>query len=403
MRSYEYERFAPVKYVQIDGKRLSDELAQRLLQLEFEEDDEKVPKVTLRFNNEDLEITDSLELAMGQRLQVQWGFIGGRMSERLSFTIKARRGFRVRELIGYNDGNRMVGESTSFVWKNVKYSDIASRIAEKRGLKSVARDSEIVHEQVAQSNQSDLNFLKELAEKIGYACYVEGDELHFHPRDYGAKPSMAFAYYNGEYGNLISFEPEEKTLDEPDEVAVAGVDPMEKEPSYGKANDANTERDSLAEGSFLVNAASGVMTAVSGAVENVGRLLHLPGQTGKTEAAAAQTDAEAQQEAEAAFRKAEDNTVEATITTVGTPSLRAKRIITLYGLGKTYSGNWYVKQATHSVGASYICTAKLTRNATGNAAAAGAGKTSGNVNKDKAEPEAEATYTASAETGSWSK
>lgn len=396
MQTYEYERFAPVKYVQIDGKRLSDELAQRLLSLEFEEDDEKVPKVTLRFNNEDLEITDSPELAMGQRLQVQWGFIGGRMSDRLAFTIKARRGFRVRELIGYNDGNRMVGESTSFVWKNVKYSDIASRIAEKRGLKPVVRDSKIVHEQVAQSNQSDLNFLKELAEKIGYACYVEGDELHFHPRDYGAKPSMAFAYYNGEYGNLISFEPEEKTLDEPDEVAVAGVDPMEKEPSYGKANDANTERDSLAEGSFLVNAASGAM-------EWIDNLIHSPGQTGKTEAAAAQTDAEAQQEAEAAFRKAEDNTVEATITTVGAPGLRAKRIITLYGLGKTYSGNWYVKQATHSVGSSYTCTAKLTRNATGNAAAAGAGKTSGKVNNDKAEPEAEATYTASAETGSWSK
>lgn len=396
MQAYEYERFAPVKYVQIDGKRLSDGLAQRLLSLEFEEDDEKVPKITLRFNNEDLEITDSPELAMGQRLQAQWGFIGGRMSDRLTFTVKARRGFKVRELIGYNDGNRMVGESTSFIWKNVKYSDIASRIAQKRGLKPVARDSKIVHEQVAQSNQSDLNFLRELAEKIGYACYIEGGELHFHPRDYGAKPSMAFAYYNGEYGNLISFEPEEKTLDEPDEVAVAGVDPMEKEPSYGKANDANTERDSLAEGSFLVN-------AVSGAMEWVGSKVRPPGQTGKTEAAAAQTDAEAQQEAEAAFRKAEDNTVEATITTVGTPGLRAKRIITLYGLGKTYSGNWYVKQATHSVGSSYICTAKLTRNATGNPAVAGAGKTSGKVNKDKAEPETEASYTASAETGSWSK
>lgn len=382
------DTYTPVYYIKMDGKRLPEDLAQRVTGIEFEDDAEKLPKLTIRFNNADLEITDHPLFAMGKKVQVQWGYIGGDLSQPLTFTVKAIQGFKVRELIAYGDGHKLAAKAKSRVWKNLKYSDIASRIAGEYGLKPVVEDTKIALEQVAQTNQTDLNFLKELAEKVNFQCYEENGELHFHPKKFSAKPTLAFAYYNGEYGNLINFEPTEKTLAEPNEVAVAGVDPMEKKPYLAKANDSNVERDAVAEGTYLYDGASGTET-------------FKPGETGKKTASTAKTPSEAKQQADASFKKAEEETVEASIETIGTPSLRAKQVITLYGLGKRYSGNWYVKSVRHVLGQGYRCSATLERNATGAPKAAGAKETNAKVNKEKAplESERKVVYQYSGETG----
>lgn len=382
------DTYAPVRYIKIDGKRLPEDLAQRVLEMEFEDDSEKLSKLTIKFNNADLEITDNPIFAMGRKVQVQWGYIGGDLSRPYTMTVKGVRGFRVRELVAYDDGHKLGTSAKSRVWKNVKLSDIASRIAEEYGLKAVVEDTRIAHEQVAQSNQTDLNFLRELAGKVNFECYVEGGELHFHPKRLGSKPSLAFAWYNGEYGNLVSFEPVEKTLAEPGEVSVAGVDPMEKQPYEAKANDQNTERDAVAPGTYLYDGASGAER-------------YKPGETGKKQASTAPNPSQAKQEADAQFRQAEEETVEAEIEVVGEPALTAKQVITLYGLGKRYSGNWYVKSVRHVVGSGYRSFAKLSRNATGDPKAAGAKETAAKVNGQKApmEPERKVMYEYSAETG----
>ncbi|MEW6104854.1 MAG: contractile injection system protein, VgrG/Pvc8 family [Bacillota bacterium] len=383
------ETYAPVVYIKVDGKRLPDELAERVLGLEFEDDAEKLPKLTVRFNNADLEITDHPLFAMGKKVQAQWGYIDGELSEPVTCTVKAIRGFKVRELVAYGEGHKLADKAKSRVWKNLKYSDIARQIAQEHNLKPVVEDTKIAHEQVAQTNQTDLNFLKELAEKINFQCYEENGELHFHSKRLDAKPTLAFAYYNGEYGNLVNFEPVEKTLSEPNEVAVSGVDPMEKKPFIAKANDSNVERDAVAEGTYLYDGASGSET-------------FKPGETGKKVASTARTPSEAKQQADAGFKKAEEETVEASIETVGEPRLRAKQVVTLYGLGKRYSGNWYVKNVRHVVGQGYRCFATLERNATGDPKAAGAKETGAKVNADKAslESERKVVYQYSGETGS---
>lgn len=380
------ETYAPVVYIKVDGKRLPDELVERVLEVEFEDDTEKLPKLTVRFNNADLEITDHSLFAMGKRVQAQWGYIDGELSKPVICTVKAIRGFRVRELVAYGEAHKLADKAKSRVWKNLKYSDIARQIAEEHSLKPVVEDTKIAHEQVAQTNQTDLNFLKELADKVNFQCYEENGELHFHPKKLDSKPSLAFAYYNGEYGNLIIFEPTEKTLAEPNEVAVSGVDPMEKKPFIAKANDSNVERDAVAEGTYLYDGASGSET-------------FKPGETGKKVASTAKTPSEAKQQADASFRKAEEETVEASIETVGEPGLRAKQVVTLYGLGKRYSGNWYVKNVRHLIGQGYRCSATLERNATGSPKAAGAKETSAKVNTEKAPLESERKIVYSGETG----
>ncbi|HHV62129.1 MAG TPA: phage late control D family protein [Firmicutes bacterium] len=384
------DTYAPVYYIKVDGKRLPEDLAQRVTGIEFEDDAEKLPKLTVRFNNADLEITDHPLFSMGKKVQIQWGYIDGKLTQPFTFTVKAIQGFKVRELIAYGGGHRLSSKAKSRIWKGISYSDIASRIAREYGLKPVVEDTKIAHEQVAQSNQTDLNFLKELAGKVGFECYEENGELHFHPKRLDSKPALAFAYYNGEYGNLISFEPVEKTLAEPNEVTVTGIDPLEKKPYIAKANDANVERNAVAEGTYLYDGASGTET-------------FRPGETGKKVASTARTPSEAKQQADANFRKAEEETVEASIETVGEPGLLAKRVVTLYGLGKRYSGNWYVKNVRHVIGQGYRCFATLERNATGAPDAAGAKKTSAKVNKEKASLETEAkkkvVYEYSGETG----
>lgn len=383
------EQYAPVYYVKVGGSRLPDELAQRVLGIEYEDDAEKLPKLAIRFDNSDLEITDHPLFALGKEVQVQFGYIDGDLTRQKTFTVKAIQGFKVRTLIAYGGGHALSAKGRTRCWENVRYSDIARNIAADHGLRAVVDDSEIAHEQVNQAGQTDLNFLKQLGSEIGYECYVEGDELHFHPKRYDAAPVLALAYYNGEYGNLISFEPTEKTLAEPTEVAAAGVDPFEKSAFVAKADEVNVERTMLAEGSYMYEASMGIES-------------FRPGETGKWAAAPAESQSHAKQVADAKFKEAESETVEATINTVGETRLEAKRVVTLYGLGKRYSGNWYVANVRHVLGQGYKCIAKLERNAAGGTSqATGAKPASGVVNKNKAnlQDEKRLAYQYSAQTG----
>jgi len=57
------------------------------------------------------------------------------------------------------------------------------------------------------------------------------------------------------------------------------------------------------------------------------------------------------------------------VTVVGIPTIAAKEIIEIAGVGSKFSGNYYIKQVRHEIGAGgYLMTLDLQRNALGKAA-----------------------------------
>lgn len=341
--------------IKLDGKPLPAELAARSLGATVEFTDQKLPKVTLPFSNTDLAITDHDLLNMAKHVSVQWGYLGGERSKEYRATVKKITGFKVIKLLAYDaEGTKLTGTGTPKVWTNLKYSDIARQIAEKHGLKADVEDSGIAKEQVNQSAQTDLAFLQGLGEEIGFECYIEGGVLHFHKRRYGAKPAVALHYYNGMYGDVIDFNPAEETLNEADEATATGMDPMTKDPIVTKADNETTERDALGQGTYMIDWLTGAWDKLTGAV-------------GKQVPTTAPTASEAKTQADAKFRQAEEDSIKATVQTVGKPGLVAGMLVTVTGVGKRWSGNWYIAQVTHELSGKYTCTLELERNATNDA------------------------------------
>ncbi len=80
---------------------------------------------------------------------------------------------------GYDQSHRLhrVKETKTYVQETD--SDIAQKIARECGLKAKVDSTREVHEYVIQDNQTDMEFLQDRAQRIGYRLYVEDEPSIF--------------------------------------------------------------------------------------------------------------------------------------------------------------------------------------------------------------------------------
>ena len=96
--------------------------------------------------------------------------------------------------------------------------------------------------------------------------------------------------------------------------------------------------------------------------------------------------------ADGVFRKAEMGQIKATAVTIGIPTLRAKTNVAIKGVGRKFSGIWYVTSVRHQIGdGGYLCELKLRKNAAGKGASEKATKpTEGEKNEQPVDTRDEA-------------
>jgi phage protein D len=263
---------------------------------------------------------------------------------------------------------------------------------------------------VAQSNQSDALFLKELAAKArdrdgngvtGYTFFVQDDELHFHPRELDQTPKVTLEYFTAQQGLLRSFQPSTQSQGAKGagvETKAVGVDPRKKEAVEHKANNASTpERTSLGKKTYLVDGNSGEGRFKE---QETGQVVPSYERSEGFHEEPAQEPA--QDSAEGTFQDAELRQVEATAATIGIPSLKAKTNVEIKGVGRKFSGVYYCNSVRHTIGSSgYSCELKLKRNALGKGAGEKSALTEGVANDKEAasKPEAPAMVVINANTG----
>lgn len=342
--------YAPTYYVRVDDQRLPEELAQRILSVEIDEEDGALPKVTVSFHNHDLALIDDDRLSTGRKFSVRWGYLGELNWGEIAGEIKKVKGFLTRDVVAYGEALAMATQTESRVWQNVRYSDIAREIAAKWGLKPIIEETTAIHEQVTQSNESDFKFLQRLAQKVGYTVECDGEILRFGPKNFGDSPVLALVY-RGREGNILSFDPVEEEAGEPGEVRVTTLDPQEKKVIVAQADNQSTDRE--ATGPVFFSAETGAEVVVSPVDPEVKRQI----------ASVVATYEEAKEQADAEFRKAEESIIKAKAKVVGDARLRAGKIITIRGVGRRYSGNWRIKRAIHRLGSGYVVDLDLERNA----------------------------------------
>jgi uncharacterized protein len=276
-------------------------------------------------------IDDQKLFAVGNAVTVKMGygndlttlFIGEMTGLEPEFTFNRLPGFTVR---GYDRRHRLLRGRKTRTFVQQKDSDIAAQIAGEVGLTGQTTDSSVVHDYVLQANQTDLEFLQERARRIQYEVVVEDKTLLFRPVANAEGETLILAMND----DLLEFYPRLSSMRQVSEVAVRGWDPKEKKEIVGQAKTGD-------EGATMGGQKSGAALIEQAFGAAVGAMGDRP----------ISTQAEADQLAKARF----NNVLLALITGEGVcwgrPDLQAGKVIKIEGVGKRFSGQYYVTSVSH--------------------------------------------------------
>lgn len=116
-------------------------------------------------------------------------------------------------------------------WPNKKDSDIAAEIFGLYGFSAEAEDTVVVHDEAMSTiiqRETDIQFLKRLALRNGYECYVGGTTGYFRPPQIDETPQPTLAVHFGDETNVGGLSIEVNAL-APATVAMYQIDRNTKE------------------------------------------------------------------------------------------------------------------------------------------------------------------------------
>jgi len=237
-------------------------------------------------------------------------------------------------------------------WPNRRISDVAEEIGRRKDggkkrfplpirISAKARRKEPVQEYIAQDNQYDIDFLLLQARKIGYVVYIDHEPagkdavrevLRFVPSDEN-QPNVREIAYELKWGvSLVDFSPKLTTANQAASVEVRSWDRQKNRPIRAKAD---LRKKKTGVNDDLVP----LLLDETKLPRREDTIVHEP----------QHTPAQAQHRAETLLSDKLKAMVEATGTTVGLPNLRAGQHVHISGLGKRFSGIYFVVKTTHTL------------------------------------------------------
>jgi hypothetical protein len=135
------------------------------------------------------------------------------------------------EIYGMDPSCLMSLEEKIKVWPNMSDSDIASQIFGEYNLTPEVEDTGITHDEAITTitqRDTDIQFLKRLARRNGYECFVNGESGFFRKPVLDSEPLPYLAAHFGGETNLISFDAKLNSL-RPTKVEMHQFDSVAKE------------------------------------------------------------------------------------------------------------------------------------------------------------------------------
>lgn len=331
------ETLAPEFGIRINGSDLPLKARSDVIMLAVHQDVTAPGMFTLRLITWDItaiEITwaDDELFAVGNEVEIQMGYVDDLHTLMVGEITGLEPEFCADEVPmltvrGYDRRHRLLRGRKTRSFTQVKDSDIASQIATNAELKAQATDTGVTLDYVLQHNQTDLEFLQDRARRIGYEVVVENKTLQFRPRQHTGSEVLTLDRER----ELVEFYPRLTTLNQVGAVAVRGWNPRDKQAIVGQAasGDESTRMGGSTIGPAAVDAAFG-----------------------GTDTASVDRPVFSQAEADQIARGRFDELALAYITgegsCIGRTDLRAGILIGIEGLGRRFSGPYYVTSSTHS-------------------------------------------------------
>ncbi|MBU4216202.1 MAG: VgrG-related protein [Actinobacteria bacterium] len=317
--------------IKIDGTEAQPDVMANVVSVEVDQHAHLPGMFVIRVQDPDFELIDRGPFDLTKEIEISAQTAGGEWSDLIKGEITAlepefQEGMIARLAVrGYDKSHRLYRETKSQAHLNKKDSDLATEIAQGAGLQADVESTSTVYDHIFQHNQTDLEFLKQRAWRIGYECYVDDGKLIFH------KPSARESAATLTWGdNLLSFYPRMNLAEQVDEVVVRGWSVDEKKAVVGRAQQGALYpqiQESQDGASWASAFGSGKQIIVD---QNVSS------QAEANTLAAARLD-----EISGAFVQAEGEALRR-------PDIRAGKAVALEGLGERFSGTYLVTSARHA-------------------------------------------------------
>jgi phage protein D len=328
--------------IEIDSAEVSD-LYPRLISLEVEHDIELASMFRMQFSllldqGGSWGILDDERLKIWKQVTIRSGFAEADEELISGYITHVRPQFDgdpsrcVLEVWGMDASVLMDREEKLKDWPNKKDSDIASEIFATYGLIPEVEDTEVIHDEALSTiiqRETDMQFVKRLALRNGFECYVDGDTAYFRKPRLSDPPQPVLSVHFGSETTVNRFSLT-VNAQSPANVAMLQIDRATKEVLEAEA----TASEQTTMGAD--DAASHLGPGMNPAQVFVSRTAA----TGTPEMTALCRELYHQGEW---FVEGEGE-VEA--NQYG-HILKSRKTVTIRGIGETYSGVYYVSHVTH--------------------------------------------------------
>ena len=225
---------------------------------------------------------------------------------------------------GYDKAHRLQRGHKTRSFLKMSDSDIVKKVAGEADLTVQADSSSVVHDYVLQYNQTDWEFLRARAERIGYQLYVVEGKLLFKKGDTQTSgPALEWGL------DLRRFEPRLSSASQVKEATSKGWDIKQKKAIVGQV------AQSQAVAQIGYGKGGGAASSMFGTAKGVS--VNSP----------VSTVDEAKLHAQAQLDRSESEFIQAEGVCEGNPNVQAGRQIEVKGVGQRFSGKYVVTSATH--------------------------------------------------------
>lgn len=356
------------------------DLTDRLISFEFEDDSEKADRCVIRLDNYDLAMIDDPNWRRGQLIQVSWGY-DGEMSTPQLMVVKRIHGGVVLNVEGVAQSVLMNGIQRTRAWNNITRSAVVEKVAADHDFLTGTLDITATTESfetINQAGETDAAFLKRLARKENFIFWVDAAGLHWGPESFDDAPTHVLTYFTDpKRGEILDFNLDSDLFNAPGKVTVKGRNPKTKQLFEVEASDSETKYTDLGEELEVVDERTGTTTIQK-------RMVHE--QVVHTSAA---DEEAAKKEADARFKKAAQEKIRLKLEVIGDPTLAAKKVVEVAGLGDYLSGKYFIRKATHKIADGYTASLDLKRGTAAKVPGTGAPKSDADKNNRDAESASE--------------
>jgi phage protein D/phage baseplate assembly protein gpV len=288
-------------------------------------------------------LVDGATFTIGKELEVQLGygtptsiFKGEITAVELDASADDPR--PVLTVRAYSRGHRLHRGRQTRSFLAMSDSDVVSKVAQECGLTATVTATTPVHDYTMQYNQTNGEFVRDLAARNGFEAFVDGKVLYFRKPKNGSDAETAPEQKLWE--SLIDVRVKMSAAQQPSEVNVRGWSPKTKAAIVGTASAGSMKPSNGVSSGGAATASSAGWGAAKLQVVNQ----PVFDQTAATNLAKAIFD-----EFDGAFIEAEG-------TCGGDPGLKAGKVVQLGAIGTKFAGKYYLTSVVHkySIKSDYV-------------------------------------------------